>query len=239
MSSSDSNNATKNIVRMNSQTTVYFPSSSSFDASEATAANDGADPGNSLFRANSSTRSRAVSDSPMISLAEVYTTNLSESHKTLSTSQSARRTLDKFQEYNAACVFSPNPDTDAALPTSLSAFQVPKQKTAATRKVDGGEKFMKVDITKDSTIQPKPVDEGPSEEQRREADEDHERMLENIRSYSSLLAIKENTEKLDILKKEDYLEESEFERILGTTRKEFNAMPKWKRDRKKKEVGLF
>ena len=35
------------------------------------------------------------------------------------------------------------------------------------------------------------------------------------------------------------LSDADFERVFGTTREEFEKMPKWRQNNKKKEVGLF
>ena len=39
--------------------------------------------------------------------------------------------------------------------------------------------------------------------------------------------------------KEEYLHEDEFQKIFSTSKREFRAMPRWKRDMKKKELQLF
>eukprot|EP01061_Rhynchopus_euleeides_P041488 TRINITY_DN7237_c1_g2_i1.p1 TRINITY_DN7237_c1_g2~~TRINITY_DN7237_c1_g2_i1.p1 ORF type:complete len:150 (+),score=53.06 TRINITY_DN7237_c1_g2_i1:223-672(+) len=44
---------------------------------------------------------------------------------------------------------------------------------------------------------------------------------------------------IDITIRESYLGDAEFEEVLSCTRKEFDALPKWKRESKKKAVGLF
>ncbi|EGD82600.1 scinderin isoform 2 [Salpingoeca rosetta] len=46
-------------------------------------------------------------------------------------------------------------------------------------------------------------------------------------------------ETVDVTAKEQYLEDEEFEKIFKMTRAEFNALPKWKQNGKKKEVKLF
>ncbi len=40
-------------------------------------------------------------------------------------------------------------------------------------------------------------------------------------------------------KLEDYLSTDEFIKVLGVTKKEFDAMPAWKQNAKKREAGLF
>jgi len=40
-------------------------------------------------------------------------------------------------------------------------------------------------------------------------------------------------------KKEYYLSDEEFTRVLGMTHAQWDALKQWKRDQKKKEVGLF
>ena len=44
---------------------------------------------------------------------------------------------------------------------------------------------------------------------------------------------------IDHSKKEEYLDDSSFVSVLGLTKDAFRALPKWKRDAKKKELGLF
>ena len=44
---------------------------------------------------------------------------------------------------------------------------------------------------------------------------------------------------VDPTKKEAYLDAAEFQSVFGMSIDAFNATPKWKRDNKKKEVGLF
>ena len=39
--------------------------------------------------------------------------------------------------------------------------------------------------------------------------------------------------------KEDYLSDADFSKLFSMTRDAFRALPKWKRDTKKKELGLF
>ena len=46
-------------------------------------------------------------------------------------------------------------------------------------------------------------------------------------------------EGIDATIKEQYLAEAEFKSILGMSKTEFNAMPKWKQSNLKKKVGLF
>lgn len=46
-------------------------------------------------------------------------------------------------------------------------------------------------------------------------------------------------EGVDPLKLEAYLEEDEFEDVLGMTKEEFNTLPSWKQVNIKKEAGLF
>ena len=46
-------------------------------------------------------------------------------------------------------------------------------------------------------------------------------------------------EGVDATIKEQYLVEAEFKSILGMSKTEFNAMPKWKQSNLKKKVGLF
>jgi advillin len=36
-----------------------------------------------------------------------------------------------------------------------------------------------------------------------------------------------------------YLSDAEFATVMGYTRAEYSALPKWKQQAKKKEVGLF
>jgi hypothetical protein len=55
-------------------------------------------------------------------------------------------------------------------------------------------------------------------------------------SYEEL---KGNIETVDPARKEDYLSAAEFSTVIGLSRAEFAALPKWKRDSKKKQVGLF
>ncbi|RHY55571.1 hypothetical protein DYB30_004532 [Aphanomyces astaci] len=44
---------------------------------------------------------------------------------------------------------------------------------------------------------------------------------------------------IDLTRKESYLSDAEFKTVLGVTRGEFAALPKWKQQAKKKEVNLF
>jgi len=44
---------------------------------------------------------------------------------------------------------------------------------------------------------------------------------------------------LDLMKKEQYLSDTEFEKVLGSPRGEFNAMKPWKQNQIKKAAGLF
>eukprot|EP00595_Chromulina_sp_UTEXLB2642_P000003 CAMPEP_0196761982 /NCGR_PEP_ID=MMETSP1095-20130614/1310_1 /TAXON_ID=96789 ORGANISM="Chromulina nebulosa, Strain UTEXLB2642" /NCGR_SAMPLE_ID=MMETSP1095 /ASSEMBLY_ACC=CAM_ASM_000446 /LENGTH=818 /DNA_ID=CAMNT_0042112171 /DNA_START=51 /DNA_END=2507 /DNA_ORIENTATION=+ len=44
---------------------------------------------------------------------------------------------------------------------------------------------------------------------------------------------------VDPTKKEKYLDSKTFAQVFGSTIEEFAALPKWKQDKKKKEVGLF
>jgi hypothetical protein len=44
---------------------------------------------------------------------------------------------------------------------------------------------------------------------------------------------------VDPAHKEEYLGDAEFLALFETDRDSFRAMPKWKRDAKKKQVGLF
>lgn len=46
-------------------------------------------------------------------------------------------------------------------------------------------------------------------------------------------------ETVDLSAKEQYLSDEEFEKVFGMTRAEFNALPKWKQNAKKKLVKLF
>ncbi|OQR93077.1 villin-like protein [Achlya hypogyna] len=55
-------------------------------------------------------------------------------------------------------------------------------------------------------------------------------------TYEQLVA---GVEGIDITTKESYLSDAEFQTVFGQSRAEFNAMPKWKQQAKKKEVKLF
>jgi len=44
---------------------------------------------------------------------------------------------------------------------------------------------------------------------------------------------------VDKTRKEDYLDDATFLQLFGVNKDGFAAMPKWKRDSKKKELGLF
>jgi hypothetical protein len=44
---------------------------------------------------------------------------------------------------------------------------------------------------------------------------------------------------VDPTRKEEYLDLNSFKTVFGTDKDSFAALPKWKRDAKKKEVGLF
>jgi hypothetical protein len=44
---------------------------------------------------------------------------------------------------------------------------------------------------------------------------------------------------IDVARKEEYLDAKEFASLFGSDKATFAAMPKWKRDTKKKELGLF
>ena len=46
-------------------------------------------------------------------------------------------------------------------------------------------------------------------------------------------------DQIDVTCREDYLSREEFEQILECTPDEFKKMPAWKKDQKKKFVGLF
>ncbi|KAF0698850.1 hypothetical protein As57867_010487, partial [Aphanomyces stellatus] len=46
-------------------------------------------------------------------------------------------------------------------------------------------------------------------------------------------------EGIDLSRKESYLSDADFKTVFGQTRAEFDAMPKWKQQAKKKEVRLF
>ena len=53
------------------------------------------------------------------------------------------------------------------------------------------------------------------------------------------LRIGELSEHLDPSRKEAYLEDAEFEELLGMSKESFYGLAKWKQQQKKKEVGLF
>lgn len=44
---------------------------------------------------------------------------------------------------------------------------------------------------------------------------------------------------IDMTQKEEYLSDEQFKQILGKTREEFRALPKWRRLQDKKNFGLF
>lgn len=43
----------------------------------------------------------------------------------------------------------------------------------------------------------------------------------------------------DVAHKEQYLTEAQFTQLFGMTKAQFEHLPKWKRETKKKELGLF
>jgi hypothetical protein len=53
------------------------------------------------------------------------------------------------------------------------------------------------------------------------------------------LTAKDLPEGVDATKKEQYLSEAEFQKVLGVSKAEFNAMPAWKSSGIKKKVGLY
>ena len=44
---------------------------------------------------------------------------------------------------------------------------------------------------------------------------------------------------IDPTMKESYISDAEFSKVFSVSRKEFENLSKWRRDAKKKEVGLF
>jgi hypothetical protein len=52
-------------------------------------------------------------------------------------------------------------------------------------------------------------------------------------------ALKAGVAGIDVARKEEYLDAKEFASLFGSDKATFAAMPKWKRDTKKKELGLF
>lgn len=52
-------------------------------------------------------------------------------------------------------------------------------------------------------------------------------------------SLKKKNIEINPLKKEEYLEEKIFEELFGCTKAEFDALPMWKKNEKKKKVGLF
>jgi hypothetical protein len=55
----------------------------------------------------------------------------------------------------------------------------------------------------------------------------------------SLDDLKAGVAGIDVTRKEEYLAPDVFAQLFGTDKASFAAMPKWKRDTKKKELGLF
>lgn len=60
-----------------------------------------------------------------------------------------------------------------------------------------------------------------------------------IRIINCLLGIKKNIGQLDRTKLEAYLTEAEFKRVFQITREEYNALPKWKQERAKRDRQLL
>jgi len=58
-------------------------------------------------------------------------------------------------------------------------------------------------------------------------------------SYEFLKAGKDYPVNLDTNKKEAYLTDSDFVQIFKMNRVDFDKLPKWKKDKVKKDVGLF
>jgi hypothetical protein len=52
-------------------------------------------------------------------------------------------------------------------------------------------------------------------------------------------ALKAGVAGIDVTRREEYLDAATFQSVFGVDKTAFAAMPKWKRDAKKKEVGLF
>ena len=52
-------------------------------------------------------------------------------------------------------------------------------------------------------------------------------------------SLKQKNIEINPLKKEEYLEEKIFEELFGCTKADFDALPTWKKNEKKKKVGLF
>lgn len=48
-----------------------------------------------------------------------------------------------------------------------------------------------------------------------------------------------NVPGMDPTRREDYIDDATFQAKFGVNRTAFKGLPKWKRDAKKKEVGLF
>jgi hypothetical protein len=63
-----------------------------------------------------------------------------------------------------------------------------------------------------------------------------ERSQKQTFSYDQLLA---GVSGIDITLKESYLNDADFKTVFGMTRSEFEVMPKWKQQAKKKDVKLF
>jgi len=58
-------------------------------------------------------------------------------------------------------------------------------------------------------------------------------------SYAELKAATDLPSNIDTNKKEDYLSDAEFASLFKVSRADFERTPKWKKDKIKKELGLF
>jgi len=58
-------------------------------------------------------------------------------------------------------------------------------------------------------------------------------------SYAELKAATDLPSNIDTNKKEDYLSDADFASLFKVSRAEFERTPKWKKDKIKKELGLF
>ena len=65
--------------------------------------------------------------------------------------------------------------------------------------------------------------------------------IETFYSYDELKdkSDSELPEGVDGWRKEEYLNSQDFVKVVGMTTLEFQQMPQWKRDKKKRELGLF
>nr|CCA14910.1 villinlike protein putative [Albugo laibachii Nc14] len=116
------------------------------------------------------------------------------------------------------------------------ALSVEKEKVSVKKEEKANGVFVKGQATVEPNLSMESADNAQESSTSGRVSGDRNATAKSSYSYEQLLAGVDN---IDLTARESYLSEEEFEKVFQISRANYNKLPKWKQQAKKKEVNLF